>query len=147
MTEDEMVGWHHQLNGHELSKLWVHISSPFSPLLFLMPCPSSLQILCNFSDQRKLFQKLSVPTFINSTLTSLSSIHFKLVSCPMAHPRSGQYLARTNDSLSCPLTSQRSSCKICITSSFKIPVLSCVSVYLNNLCFFWWLLLCKTSIC
>ena len=22
MTEDEMVGWHHQLNGHELSKLW-----------------------------------------------------------------------------------------------------------------------------
>ena len=22
MTEDEMVGWYHQLNGHELSKLW-----------------------------------------------------------------------------------------------------------------------------
>ena len=22
MTGDEMVGWHHQLNGHELSKLW-----------------------------------------------------------------------------------------------------------------------------
>ena len=22
MTEEEMVGWHHQLNGHELSKLW-----------------------------------------------------------------------------------------------------------------------------
>ena len=22
MTEDEMVGWHHQLHGHELSKLW-----------------------------------------------------------------------------------------------------------------------------
>ena len=22
VTEDEMVGWHHQLNGHELSKLW-----------------------------------------------------------------------------------------------------------------------------
>ena len=21
-TEDEMVGWHHQLDGHELSKLW-----------------------------------------------------------------------------------------------------------------------------
>ena len=21
MTEDEIVGWHHQLNGHELSKL------------------------------------------------------------------------------------------------------------------------------
>ena len=21
MTEDEMVGWHYQLNGHELSKL------------------------------------------------------------------------------------------------------------------------------
>ena len=21
MTEDEMVGWHHQLNGHELVKL------------------------------------------------------------------------------------------------------------------------------
>ena len=21
MTEDEMAGWHHQLNGHELSKL------------------------------------------------------------------------------------------------------------------------------
>ena len=21
MTEDEMVGWHHQLNGHEFSKL------------------------------------------------------------------------------------------------------------------------------
>jgi len=21
-TEDEMVGWHHQLNGHELSKIW-----------------------------------------------------------------------------------------------------------------------------
>ena len=21
-TEDEMVGWHHSLNGHELSKLW-----------------------------------------------------------------------------------------------------------------------------
>ena len=21
MTEDEMVGWHHQLHGHELSKL------------------------------------------------------------------------------------------------------------------------------
>ena len=20
--EDEMVGWHHQLNGHELNKLW-----------------------------------------------------------------------------------------------------------------------------
>ena len=23
MTEDEMVRWHHQVNGHELSKLWV----------------------------------------------------------------------------------------------------------------------------
>ena len=22
MTEDEMVGWHHWLNGHDLSKLW-----------------------------------------------------------------------------------------------------------------------------
>ena len=22
MTEDEMVGWHHQLSGHDLSKLW-----------------------------------------------------------------------------------------------------------------------------
>ena len=22
MTEDEMAGWHHQLNGHSLSKLW-----------------------------------------------------------------------------------------------------------------------------
>ena len=22
MTQDEMVGWHHQLNGHELSELW-----------------------------------------------------------------------------------------------------------------------------
>ena len=22
MTEDEMVGWHRQLNGHELSMLW-----------------------------------------------------------------------------------------------------------------------------
>ena len=22
MSEDEIVGWHHQLNGHESSKLW-----------------------------------------------------------------------------------------------------------------------------
>ena len=22
MTEDEMVGWHHQCNGHKLRKLW-----------------------------------------------------------------------------------------------------------------------------
>ena len=22
MTEDEMVGWHRQFNGHELSNLW-----------------------------------------------------------------------------------------------------------------------------
>ena len=22
MTEDEIVGWHHQFNGHELSKVW-----------------------------------------------------------------------------------------------------------------------------
>ena len=22
MTEDEMVGWHHQLNGHEFENLW-----------------------------------------------------------------------------------------------------------------------------
>ena len=22
MAEDEMIGWHHWLNGHELSKLW-----------------------------------------------------------------------------------------------------------------------------
>ena len=22
MTEDEMVGWHHRLNGHEFEKLW-----------------------------------------------------------------------------------------------------------------------------
>ena len=22
MTDDEMVGWHHRLNGHEFSKLW-----------------------------------------------------------------------------------------------------------------------------
>ena len=22
MTEDEMVGWHHRLDGHELSKIW-----------------------------------------------------------------------------------------------------------------------------
>ena len=50
----------------------------------------------------------------------------------MAHPGSRQYLARTNDSLSCPLTSQHSSCKICVSSSFKIPY-SCVSIYLNNL--------------
>ena len=24
-AEDEMVGWHHQLNGHELSKLWERV--------------------------------------------------------------------------------------------------------------------------
>lgn len=30
----------------------------------------------------KLFQKLHIPTLINSTLTTTSSIHFKLVSCP-----------------------------------------------------------------
>ena len=23
MTEDEMVGWHHQLDGHEFAQLWV----------------------------------------------------------------------------------------------------------------------------
>ena len=22
MSEDEMVGWHHQLNGHEFEQLW-----------------------------------------------------------------------------------------------------------------------------
>ena len=22
MTDDEIVGWHHRLNGHSLSKLW-----------------------------------------------------------------------------------------------------------------------------
>ena len=22
MIEDELVGWHHRLNGHDLSKLW-----------------------------------------------------------------------------------------------------------------------------
>ena len=22
MTQDEMVGWHHQLNGHEFEQLW-----------------------------------------------------------------------------------------------------------------------------
>ena len=22
MTKDEMVGWHHRLNGHELEKAW-----------------------------------------------------------------------------------------------------------------------------
>ena len=22
MTEDEMIGWHHRFNGHELSKFW-----------------------------------------------------------------------------------------------------------------------------
>ena len=22
MTEDEMAGWHHQLNGHEFDKFW-----------------------------------------------------------------------------------------------------------------------------
>ena len=22
MIEDEMVGWHHQLNGHEIKQLW-----------------------------------------------------------------------------------------------------------------------------
>ena len=22
MTEDEMVGWHHRLNGHEFEQLW-----------------------------------------------------------------------------------------------------------------------------
>ena len=22
MTEDEMVGWHHQLNGHEFEQVW-----------------------------------------------------------------------------------------------------------------------------
>ena len=22
MTEDEMVGWHHRLNGHDLGKVW-----------------------------------------------------------------------------------------------------------------------------
>ena len=22
MTEDEMVGWHHRLNGHKFEKLW-----------------------------------------------------------------------------------------------------------------------------
>ena len=32
--------------------------------------------------REKPFQKLFVPTFINSTLAILSSIHFKLVSCP-----------------------------------------------------------------
>ena len=22
MTEDELIGWHHRINGHELSRLW-----------------------------------------------------------------------------------------------------------------------------
>lgn len=32
--------------------------------------------------REKPVQKLSVPTFINSTLAILSSIHFRLISCP-----------------------------------------------------------------
>ena len=24
MTEDEMVGWHHQLNGHEFKQTWAN---------------------------------------------------------------------------------------------------------------------------
>ena len=25
VTEDEMVGWHHQLNGHEFEQLWERV--------------------------------------------------------------------------------------------------------------------------
>ena len=32
MTEDEMVGWHHRLNGHEfLSKLWEMVKDKEGP--------------------------------------------------------------------------------------------------------------------
>ena len=33
MTEDEVVEWHHRLNGHELSKLWelVMVSEAWHP--------------------------------------------------------------------------------------------------------------------
>ena len=33
-TEDEMVGWHHQLNGHELSKLWASTQHPLVPTVW-----------------------------------------------------------------------------------------------------------------
>ena len=33
MTEDEMVGWHHRLNGQELSKLWELVTNRESGVL------------------------------------------------------------------------------------------------------------------
>ena len=36
MTEDEMVGWHHQLNGHEFEQMLSRSRVPFS--LWLIHC-------------------------------------------------------------------------------------------------------------
>ena len=43
MTEDEMVGWHHRLNGHEL----VNSRSPPKPMSIVSMMPSNHLILCH----------------------------------------------------------------------------------------------------
>ena len=41
MTEDEMAGWHHQLNGHlSLSKLWETVKDPEA-------CPATVHGVTN----------------------------------------------------------------------------------------------------
>lgn len=67
-------------------------SPPPNPLASWCPVPPHYRPHVTSLIREKLFQKLSVPTFINPTLTSLSSTLFKLVSCPRHTPGVGNTL-------------------------------------------------------
>ena len=84
MTEDEMVGWHHRLNGHELGKLWELVMQS-NRLIFRHPLlllPSIFPSIRVFSNESAL--RIRCPKYWSFSFNmSPSSEHPELISFRM----------------------------------------------------------------
>ena len=56
MTEDEMIGWHHRLNGHKFDPLGLALGSPIFP----SGCEGKLGVAPESLQGRRLLKRLTV---------------------------------------------------------------------------------------
>ena len=78
MTEDEMIGWHHQLSGHNLSKFWEMVKDREAWSVVVHGVTKSWKQLCNWTTTRFLFSALS--WFPSPVLANLLKVFLKVTS-------------------------------------------------------------------
>ena len=78
MTEDEMIGWHHRLSGHNLSKFWEMVKDREAWSVVVHGVTKSWKQLCNWTTTRFLFSALS--WFPSPVLANLLKVFLKVTS-------------------------------------------------------------------